>query len=187
MNGYFMSAETLKYKSHGTTPGTRVYLASTCTGLALSESEYGCLGQPRKLKLAHSWSSDHPSVCILWILNDCSVQEDNGVSNWSRPANEQEYRRLTFHPVSILSWDWLKNYCHLWLNAQLSSASMTVASLQRLADQARRGSGTLFTPSSVKLPSPLRGPPSSTAMSPYQELTRALEALNKDSQAEEID
>jgi hypothetical protein len=187
MLGELLSADQLKYKSHGVKPNTRVYLASTSVGLALTESEYGAFSEPKKMAIAHSWSNDRPCVCILWLVLPTTVMQLNGAEDWCCPAMETARRRLTFHPVSVLSWDWLKAYVNLTLDCHLSRTTLSEKACLDLSSKAQRGYGKHSLQLTVKLPTPIGGQTPSSAPSPYQELLKTLAALNSDSQRDEID
>lgn len=183
MRSSLVPAYALKYKSHGISPGDKVYLGSNSVGgLALSDAEVHSVGALGRLWIAHSWSNDHPSCLILWLTLPSEVDLLNCAKSWERPTLELHYRRLTYHSVTIQGFAWLERYVKIILSL---SGPMSEKLLQLASSRAQRGFETLSEDARQKPKWQVHGSPSSTAMSPYQALTKSLKEL--DSQVEEID
>ena len=100
----------LNKRSRGLRPWEKVYWAGSAGGMVLSECQVSSCGEPNALRFAHSWTADYPPELVLWLLYDPEMSFTSH-SDWiSSPQLFSLRGRLTVHPVSIISWDWLKAY-----------------------------------------------------------------------------
>lgn len=179
---YTVSTVALKYKSHGITAGSKVYLGSAFTqGIALSDLECTSAGAPAKLRIAHSWSDDKIPIWILWLVMPTDTALMCSADDWRCPALKSLKRRLTFHPIPVLGFDWLTRYVSVLLSV---IGPLSVEITRVAADRASRGFLTLSEPPKPKQQWQLLGSPSSTAPrtpeSPYQSLQVALRGLERE-------